>query len=40
VNKKGQYAGARIYRGGRYAVNDGKTNVLRDSAYLFERRPG
>jgi N4-(beta-N-acetylglucosaminyl)-L-asparaginase len=39
VNKRGEYAGARIYRGGRYAVHDGSTNGLRDSAYLFDRRP-
>lgn len=36
VNKKGEYAGARIYRGGRYAVHDGRENRLRDSAYLYE----
>lgn len=35
VNKKGEFGGARIYRGGRYAVHDGTQNRLMDSAYLY-----
>lgn len=38
-NKRGEYAGARIYKGGRYAVNDGASNRLADSAYIFEKAP-
>jgi len=37
LRKDGAFAGGRIYGGGRYAVNDGKENKLRDSVYLFER---
>lgn len=37
VNKNGEYGGASIFAGGRYAVSvDGSTG-LEDSAYLFER---
>lgn len=38
LNKKGEYAGINLYKGPRakYAVHDGTTNQLRDSAYLFE----
>lgn len=32
----GAYAGGRIYRGGRFAVNDGGESRLVDSVYLFE----
>ena len=38
VNKKGEFGGAAIYAGARYAVNvDGK-GELKDSAHVFERR--
>lgn len=36
VNKNGEYAGGRIYKGGSYAVHDGKQNQLLPSAYLYE----
>jgi hypothetical protein len=37
VNKKGEYAGAGIFAGARFAVSvDGDTRV-EDSAYLFEQ---
>ncbi|MFY9233483.1 MAG: N(4)-(beta-N-acetylglucosaminyl)-L-asparaginase [Fimbriimonadaceae bacterium] len=34
-NKKGEHAGGRFSKGGKYAVHDGSTNSLKDSAYLF-----
>ena len=39
VNKKGEYAGVNLYEGPRakFAVHDGKTNRLRESAYLYKR---
>ena len=37
INKAGEYAGGAIYKGGKYAVHDGQTNVLRDAAYLYGR---
>jgi N4-(beta-N-acetylglucosaminyl)-L-asparaginase len=39
VNKKGEYAGVNLYKGPRakFAVHDGKTNRLQDSAYLYEK---
>ncbi|MFN3729751.1 MAG: N(4)-(beta-N-acetylglucosaminyl)-L-asparaginase [Fimbriimonadaceae bacterium] len=36
LNKNGDYAGAAIYRGPRFAVNDGERNRLETSAYLYE----
>jgi N4-(beta-N-acetylglucosaminyl)-L-asparaginase len=36
-NKKGEYAAARIYKGGSYAVHDGKENKMRQSGWLFEK---
>ena len=36
LRKDGQFASAKMYRGGRYAVNDGTKNELRDQGYLFE----
>ena len=38
LNRRGQYGGAAIWSGSRFAVHDGDRNRLRDSAYLFERR--
>ncbi len=38
LNKDGEFGGAAIWSGARFAVNDGKDNRLSDSAYLFERR--
>lgn len=37
VNKKGEFGGARIYKGGTFAVHDGTTNAMRPLAYLYER---
>jgi N4-(beta-N-acetylglucosaminyl)-L-asparaginase len=37
INKAGEFAGGAIYKGGKYAVHDGKTNTLRDSAYVLTR---
>ena len=37
LRKDGQFASAKITRGGRYAVNDGTKNELREQGYLFER---
>jgi N4-(beta-N-acetylglucosaminyl)-L-asparaginase len=39
VNKRGEYGAATLWKGGRFAVHDGKEAKLLDSAYLFERRP-
>jgi N4-(beta-N-acetylglucosaminyl)-L-asparaginase len=36
IRKDGAYAGGRIYRGGFYAVHDGKENRRRESVYLYE----
>jgi N4-(beta-N-acetylglucosaminyl)-L-asparaginase len=37
LRKDGQFASAKITRGGRYAVNDGTKNELREQGFLFER---
>ncbi|MFW6136942.1 MAG: N(4)-(beta-N-acetylglucosaminyl)-L-asparaginase [Candidatus Aminicenantaceae bacterium] len=37
VNKRGEYAGASMWSGRRFAVHDGTANRLEDSAYLFKR---
>jgi len=37
INKKGQYAGAAIFKGGKYCVHQGNQPVLRDSAWLLEK---
>ncbi len=37
LNKKGEFGGAALYQGSRYAAHDGAGNKLRDSAYLFKR---
>ena len=38
INKKGEYGGASMWSGPRYAVHDGKENKLKPSAYLFKRK--
>ena len=37
VNKAGEYGGASLWKGGRFAVHDGREARLVDSVYLFER---
>ena len=37
INKSGEYAAAAIYKGGKFAVHDGKTNMIRESAYVHEK---
>jgi N4-(beta-N-acetylglucosaminyl)-L-asparaginase len=37
VNKAGEYAAGAIYKGGKFAVHDGATNSVKDSAYLYTR---
>ena len=37
LRKDGVFGSAKITAGGRYAVNDGTKNELREQAYLFER---
>lgn len=38
INKKGEYGGASMWSGARYAVHDGKENTRKPCAYLFERK--
>lgn len=38
LNKNGDYGGASLWSGARFAVHDGREARLIDSAYLFERR--
>jgi len=35
INKQGEYAGTSMKSGRRYAVHDGRSNELRDAAYLY-----
>lgn len=37
INKNGEYGSASIWGRGKYALNDGLTNQLRESAYLYEK---
>jgi N4-(beta-N-acetylglucosaminyl)-L-asparaginase len=37
LNKRGQFAGAAIYKGGKYCVHQGNQAVLRESAWLLEK---
>ncbi len=37
MNKKGEYGGASIWSGGKYAVNDGSQSKLLPLAYLYEK---
>lgn len=39
VNKDGEAAGTAIWSGSRYALTDGGTSEVLDSAYLYERAP-
>lgn len=36
MNKQGDYAGVSLYKGGKFAVHDGKNGHLEDCTYLFE----
>jgi N4-(beta-N-acetylglucosaminyl)-L-asparaginase len=38
VNKRGEFGAASLYPG-RFAAHDGKDGALRDTAYLYQRRP-
>jgi N4-(beta-N-acetylglucosaminyl)-L-asparaginase len=38
VNKRGDYGGAALWKGGRFAIHDGKEAKIVESAYLFERK--
>jgi N4-(beta-N-acetylglucosaminyl)-L-asparaginase len=38
VNKRGEYGGAALWKGGRFAVHDGKDAKIVESAYLYERK--
>jgi len=38
VSKKGEYAGASMWSGRQFAVHDGTSNKLKDSAFLFKRK--
>jgi hypothetical protein len=38
VNKRGEFGSASLYPG-KYAAHDGKDGFLRDTAYLYQRRP-
>jgi N4-(beta-N-acetylglucosaminyl)-L-asparaginase len=38
VNKRGEYGGAALWKGGRFAVHDGQEAKIIESTYLFERR--
>jgi N4-(beta-N-acetylglucosaminyl)-L-asparaginase len=39
VNKRGEYGGACLWKGGRFAVHDGDSSRVVDSAYLYEKKP-
>lgn len=38
VNKKGEYAGASMWNGKKFAVHDGSKNQLKESAFLFKKK--
>ncbi|HZN12250.1 MAG TPA: glycosylasparaginase, partial [Blastocatellia bacterium] len=40
VNKRGEYGGATLWKGSKFAVHDGRESKLVDCAHLYERRPG
>lgn len=40
INKKGQFGGAALWSGARFAAHNGVENKLYDSAYLFKRPAG
>jgi len=37
LNKKGEYAGVCLYKGGSYAIHNGRENRIEESAYLLEK---
>jgi N4-(beta-N-acetylglucosaminyl)-L-asparaginase len=37
INKAGEYAAGAIYQGAKYAIHDGMTNLLKESAYLYAK---
>jgi N4-(beta-N-acetylglucosaminyl)-L-asparaginase len=37
VNKAGEFGGASLWKGGRFAVHDGREARIVDSVYLLER---
>jgi N4-(beta-N-acetylglucosaminyl)-L-asparaginase len=37
LNKRGQFAGAAIYKGGKYCVHQGNQPILRESVWLLEK---
>ncbi|MBI4625440.1 MAG: N(4)-(beta-N-acetylglucosaminyl)-L-asparaginase [Verrucomicrobia bacterium] len=39
VNKRGEYGASCLWKGGRFAVHDGQSSKVLDSAHLFERKP-
>jgi hypothetical protein len=38
VNKRGEFGSSSLYPGS-YAAHDGKDGSLRDTAYLYQKRP-
>ncbi len=38
VNNKGEHGGAALWKGGRYAVHDGRDAKIVDSAFLYQRK--
>ena len=40
LNKKGEYGGAAIFGGGKYAVNNGQSNKLVELSYLYKKSEG
>ena len=40
LNKKGEFGGAAIFGGGKYAVNNGQSNKLVELAYLYKKPEG
>ncbi len=38
VNKRGEYGGAALWKGGKFAVHDGKEAKIIESVYLFEKK--
>src|SRR5262245_45625018 len=38
LNKRGEYGGAALFRGGRFAVHDGKEAKIVDSVFLYEKK--
>lgn len=38
LNKKGEFGGAAMWSGSKYAAHDGRTNDMRDSAFLYKTK--